>query len=175
MDDTPAARRDDIDLDSLLHDWSLSATDLLEIGRTRGPEGRLWTALHLCSLRQTGRFVEDPERIPHEAVIHLAHQIGIEPPARLLPLHRQATDSAVRARVRDHLGFATFSPEAEARLRDRLADLATDGLGTADLIERAEVLLLAARIILPSRTALERLVLSVNRQALQTLFTSFVA
>ena len=170
MGDMPDAKRDDLDLDSILHEWSLSTDDLLEIDRTRGPESRLWTALHLCSLRQTGRFAEDPGRIPQEAVVHLAHQIGIEPPARLLSLHRQATDSAVRARVREHLGFAAFSPDAEARLTGRLAEFAPDGLGTADLVQRAEVLLLADRIILPSRTTLERLVLSVNRQALEALF-----
>jgi len=168
MDDLSTSRCDDLDPDALLHDWSLSAADLVEIDRTRGPENRLWTALHLCSLRQTGRFAEDPEQIPHEAIIHLAHQIGIEPPVRLVPLHRQATDSAVRARVRSYLGFTAFSSDAEAHLTGRLADLATDGLGTADLVERAEVLLLAEHIMLPSRTALERLVLSVNRRALHT-------
>lgn len=109
MGDTPAAQRDDIDLDSILHDWSLSAADLLEIDRTRGSECRLWTALHLCSLRQTGRFAEDQERIPHEAIIHLAHQIGIEPPARLLSLHRQATDNIVRARVRGTISVSRRS------------------------------------------------------------------
>ena len=171
MDDLSTSRCDDLDPDALLHDWSLSAADLVEIDRTRGPENRLWTALHLCSLRQTGRFAEDPEQIPHEAIIHLAHQIGVEPPVRLVPLHRQATDSVVRARVRSYLGFTAFSSDAEAHLTGRLADLATDGLGTADLVERAEVLLLAEHIMLPSRTALERLVLSVNRRALQTLFT----
>jgi len=170
MGDTPSARRDDSDPDSVLHEWSLSAADLREIDRTRGPEGRLWTALHLCSLRQSGRFVEDAQRVSHEAVIHVAQQIGLEPPAQLLSLHRQATDSAVRARVRDHLGFAAFSPDAAARLTDRLADFATDGLGTVELIERAQALLLADRIILPSPGALERLVLSVNRQALERLF-----
>lgn len=174
MGDTPTTRRDDLDLDSVLDDWSLSAADLREIDRTRSLESRLWTALHLCSLRQTGRFAEDPERIPHEAIVYLAHQIGIEPPARLLSLHRQATDSAIRTRVQDYLGFAAFSPEAQARLTARLADIAIDALGTAILVERAERLLLADRITLPSRTALERLVLSVNRHALQTLFIRIV-
>lgn len=70
MGDMPDAKRDDIDLDSILHDWSLSTADLLEIDRTRGPESRLWTALHLCSLRQTGRFAEDPGRIPL-SLIHI--------------------------------------------------------------------------------------------------------
>ena len=37
------AARDEVDLDVLLRDWSLTKSDLLEIQRARG-QGRLWTA-----------------------------------------------------------------------------------------------------------------------------------
>jgi len=113
--------RDEADLDALLRDWSLTEGDLREIHRARG-EGRLWTALHVCSLRRTGRFVDDAEPIPHETIVHLANQIGIDPPVRLTALSRQPTDSAIRAQVPDYLGFAAFSAEAETRLMDSFAD-----------------------------------------------------
>ena len=58
------AARDEVDPDALLRDWSLAKGDLDEVRRARGL-GRLWTALHLCSLRRTGRFADAPERIPH--------------------------------------------------------------------------------------------------------------
>ena len=166
--------QDEADLDVLLRDWSLTKGDLREIHRARS-EGRLWTALHLCSLRRTGRFADDPERIPHEAIVHLAGQIGIHPPARLAVLPRQATDSAIRNRVRAYLGFVPFSADAEARLAASLAELALDGLGSAELVERAEAFLLTARVVLPARAALERLVASLNRQALEALFTRIAA
>jgi len=162
--------RDEVDPDALLRDWSLTQGDLQQIHLARG-QGRLWTALHLCSLRRTGRFADDPARIPQEAIVYVAGQIGIEAPARLAVPRRQATDSTIRARVRAYLGFATFSEDAESRLLDSLADLARDGLGSAELIERAESLLLTARVVLPARAALERLVLSLNRRALDALFT----
>ena len=168
------AARDEVDPDALLRDWSLAKGDLDEVRRARGL-GRLWTALHLCSLRRTGRFADAPERIPHEAVVHLAQQIGIDPPARLTALPRQASDSAVRARVREHLGFVPFSSDAEAGLKDSLATLTLDGLGSAELVERAEAFLLTARVVLPARTALERLVASLNRQALDVLFSRIAA
>ena len=168
------AARDEADLDALLRDWSLTKSDLDEIQRARG-RGRLWTALHLCSLRRTGRFADDPERIPHEAIVHLAQQIDIHPPPRLSALPRQASDSAIRARVREYLGFVPFSADAEARLKDSFAKLTLDGLGLAELVERAEAFLLTARIVLPARTALERLVASLNRQALDALFTRIAA
>ena len=156
------AARDEADLDALLRDWSLSQGDLDEIRRARGL-GRLWTALHLCSLRRTGRFADAPERIPHEVIAHLAQQIDIHPPARLSALPRQASDSAIRARVREYLGFVPFSADDEARLNDSLAELTLDGLGSAELVERAEAVLLTARVVLPARGALERLVASLNR------------
>jgi hypothetical protein len=78
--------------------------------------------------------------------------------------------------VRAHLGFVPFSAEAEARLTGSLApELTLDGLGSADLVERAEAFLLAARVVLPARAALERLVVSLNRQALGVLFTRISA
>ncbi|MGO9552369.1 DUF4158 domain-containing protein, partial [Mycobacterium sp.] len=168
------AARDEADLDALLRDWSLTKSDLNEIQHVRGL-GRLWTALHLCSLRRTGRFADDPERIPHEAIVHLAQQIAIHPPARLSVLSRQASDSAIRTRVREHLGFVPFSADAEARLKDSLAELALDRLGAAELVERTEAFLLTARVILPARAALERLVASLNRQALEALFARIAA
>ena len=170
----PDAAPKEADPDALLHDWSLTQADLPQIQLARG-EGRLWTALQLCSLRRRGRFVDDPERVPHEAIVYLARQLGVSPPARLTAPRRQASDSAIRARVRAYLGFVVFSAEAEARLMDSLADLALDGLGSAELVARAESLLLAARVVLPARAALERLVLSLNRRALEALFTRIAA
>jgi hypothetical protein len=103
--------------------------------------------------------------------VHLAGQIGIHPPAGLAILPRQATDSAIRSRARKYLGFVPFAADAEARLTASLAELALDGLGSAELVERAEAFLLAAHVVLPARAALERLVASLNRQALEALFT----
>jgi hypothetical protein len=77
--------------------------------------------------------------------------------------------------VREYLGFVPFSADAEARLKDSFAELTLDGLGWAELVERVEAFLLTARIVLPARTALERVVASLNRQALDALFTRIAA
>ena len=170
-----AASPDEGDLDQILNDWALAEADLEAIRHARGSDTRLWTALHLCSLRRTGRFLDDPTQTPQSAVIHLTHQLGDVPPIRLLALSRPATDSAIRARVRDHLGFVPFSADAQSRLEVDLAALATDGLGLPDLIQRAEASLFAAKVILPARTALERLVTSTTRQALNRLYNGIAA
>jgi hypothetical protein len=166
MAEPPATSLDDADPDQILNDWTLTAVDLEEIGRARGPDNRLWMALHLCSLRRTGRFTDTPETVPQGAVAHLARQLAIVPPAQLALLDRQPTDSAIRARVRDHLGFVPFSLAAQNRLETELAGMASDGLGGTDLLRRAEAILYAAKIVLPAASTLERLVASINRQAL---------
>ena len=166
---------EEIDPDRILNDWALDEADLREVMRARGPDNRLWTALHLCGVRRTGRFIDDPEQVPRDAVIHLARRLGIDPPARLASLARQPTDSAIRARVRDHLGFTVFSTDAQNRLETDLSAVAADGLTTADLIQRAEASLSAAKVILPARTTLERLVAAITRQALNGLFNRLAA
>ncbi|MBF0393960.1 MAG: Tn3 family transposase [Alphaproteobacteria bacterium] len=166
---------DEADPDRLLFDWSLSEADLQEIRRARGGDNRLWTALHLCNLRRTGRFVDDVEQVPHDAVIHLVRQLGAAFPVRLAPLARQPTDSAIRARVRVHLGFVPFSVDSQDRLEADLSGVAADGSAAADLVQRAEALLCAAKVVLPARPTLERLVASIVRQALERLYNSIAA
>ncbi|MFL5335734.1 MAG: Tn3 family transposase [Geminicoccaceae bacterium] len=175
MAERPATAPEEGGPDRLLHDWSLTVADLQEIDRARSPDNRLWTALHLCSLRQTGRFLDDAHQVPQGATIHIARQLDIPAPARLTGLTRQATDSAIRVRVRDHLGFTSFSADAQDRLEAELSEVAADGLMAADLIQRAEASLHAAKVVLPARTTLERLVASITRQTLDRLFTRIAA
>ena len=64
----PDAAPKEADPDALLHDWSLTQADLPQIQLARG-EGRLWTALQLCSLRRSGRFVDEMcERLKERGV-----------------------------------------------------------------------------------------------------------
>ena len=67
--------------------------------------------------------------------------------------------------LRDHLGFTMFSTDAQNRLETDLSAVAADGLTTADLILRAEASLFAAKVILPARTTLERLVAAMGGTA----------
>ena len=67
---------EEIDPDRILNDWALDEADLREVMRARGPDSRLWTALHLCGVRRTGRFIDDPAQVPRER----PHSSG--PPAR---------------------------------------------------------------------------------------------
>lgn len=175
MAETSATSLDEGDPDQILNDWALTPADLEQIRRARSRDSRLWAALHLCSLRRTARFLDDLEQVPRGAVTYLARQLADTPPVHLQSLPRPATDSAIRARVRDHLGFSPFSIDAQNRLEAELSEAAADGVALADLIQRAEDLLRTAKVILPARTALDRLVTSINRQALNRLYTDIAA
>ena len=175
MAEPPATSQEETDPDQILNDWALTAADIGEIRHARGSDSRLWVALHLCTLRRTGRFLDAPEIVPQGAISHLAHQLGITPPVRLALLDRQPTDSAIRARVRDHLGFVPFAPTVQNQLETELAGVACEGLGNADLLRRAEATLYAAKVVLPAVSTLERLVASIIRQALERLFIRIAA
>ena len=175
MAETPTTGPDEGDPDRILNDWALTAADVREIARARGPDNRLWTALHLCSLRRTGRFLDDPAAVPRGAVVHLARQLGIEAPTRFGGPARQPTDSAIRARVRDHLGFVSFSATVQRRLETELSAIAVDGLASADLLRRAEAWLSAATVVLPAPSTLDRLIASITRRALDGLYTRIAA
>jgi hypothetical protein len=56
---------EEVDPDRILNDWALDEADLREVMRARGPDSRLWTALHLCGLRRTGRFAAPVRPAPH--------------------------------------------------------------------------------------------------------------
>ena len=86
MDDPSATCLEEADPDQILNDWALTAADLEGIRHARRSDNRLWTALHLCCLRRTGRFLDDPTQAPQSVIIHLSRRLGDEPPARLLPL-----------------------------------------------------------------------------------------
>jgi TnpA family transposase len=67
--------------ESLVRYWTLSATDLAEIGRRRRDRNRLGFALQLCALRYPGRLLRPGELVPAEALRFVAEQLGAEPAA----------------------------------------------------------------------------------------------
>ena len=109
------AAQDEADLDVLLRDWSLTKGIFR---KSIAPAARVAYGPRCICAVCVGPVASPmiPNASRHEAIVHLAGQIGIHPPVRLAVLPRQATDSAIRHRVRAYLGFVPFSADAEARL-----------------------------------------------------------
>jgi uncharacterized protein DUF4158 len=65
--------------EELARDWTLSAADLEEVRKGRGPEHRQRFAVQLCALRALGRFVDDFAKVPVRIANHIGRQLGLPP------------------------------------------------------------------------------------------------
>src|SRR5260370_8038526 len=157
--------------EDLVHSWTLSARDQVEVLRCRGEANRRRFAVQLCTLRAYGRFL--PEAVPTPVAItnHLARQLDL--PLVLFgdlpePL---ATQTEPLQRIRASLGWQPSVDAARARLTHWLTQRATDDILPRDLVERAEQILRIWQIVLPARSTLDALVVSVTAHVQDALYT----
>src|ERR1051325_9469358 len=86
-------------VEELARDWSLSATDLVEVRRCRGDDNRRRFALQLCTLRTYGRFLDTYHQVPLTILTHLTRQLALPPVLFLTDSEREATDSDHQERI----------------------------------------------------------------------------
>src|SRR5262245_52147282 len=110
--------------EELIRDWTLSDRDLDEVRRCRRASNRLRFALQLCILRHYGRFVPDFSTVPVRIANHLGRQLDLAPVLFVESPGREATDLMHEQRIREYLGFQSFTPEVRQRLERELAERA---------------------------------------------------
>lgn len=161
--------------EDLVHSWTLSARDQVEVLRCRGEANRRRFAVQLCTLRAYGRFLPEAAPTPVAITNHLARQLDL--PLVLfgdLP-ERLATETEQLQRIRAYLGWQPFDDAARTRLTHWLTQRATDDILPRDLVERAEQILRIWQIVLPARSTLDALVVSVTAHVQDALYTRIAA
>lgn len=157
--------------EDLVHYWTLSARDHGEVLRCRGDVNRRRFAVQLCTLRAYGRFLPEATPAPVAITNYLARQLDLplvlfgEAPERL------ATETDQLQRIRAYLGWQPFDDEARTRLTRWLTQRATDDVLPSELVARAEQILRAWQIVLPARSTLTELVVSVTARVQEELYT----
>jgi hypothetical protein len=73
---------------------------------------QLRSAVQLCTLRATGRFVADYGRVPLEVLSYLTQQLSLDPVLSPSNPGRPATTTAQFGRIRQHLGWQEFDGAA---------------------------------------------------------------
>lgn len=165
---------DDPGQEELLQFWTLSARDRAEVMRCRGDANRRRFAVQLCTLRAYGRFLPQATSAPVAITNYLARQLELplvlfaEVPGRL------ATETEQLQRIRDYLGWSPFDAQAQQRLVHWLRQRATDDLLPIDLVSRAEDMLRSWHIVLPARSTLEELVVSITAGVQDMVYTRIV-
>lgn len=161
--------------EDLVQYWTLSARDQAEVRRCRGEANRRRFAVQLCTLRAYGRFLPEATPTPVTITNHLARQLDL--PLVLfgdLP-ERLATETEQLQRIRAYLGWQPFDDAARMRLTHWLTQRATDDILPRDLVERAEHILRLWQIVLPARSTLDTLVVSVTAHVQDALYTRIAA
>jgi TnpA family transposase len=161
--------------EELARDWTLSEADMAELRRSRGEQHRRRFALQLCTLRNTGRFLDDYRSVPLRIINHIGCQLELPPVLWVEEPERHATESAYEERIRQYLGYRTFDQSVQEQLKRSLEKRAAEGLLPVELLHRAEAELRAWRVVLPAASTLERLVSSVASQAQQETFERVAA
>src|ERR1700752_4258717 len=88
----------------------LSDADQQLINRQREPHTRLGFALQLCALRYLGFAPDDLHTTPEEAVLYVAHQLGVPAAAIHTYGQRVKTRTTHFQQVQVYLGFRTATP-----------------------------------------------------------------
>ncbi len=99
--------------EELARDWTLSAADLEEVRKGRGPEHRQRFAVQLCALRALGRFVDNFAKVPVRIANHISRQLGLPPWLFIAEPERPATASEQEQRIREYLGCRAFDAQAQ--------------------------------------------------------------
>ena len=157
-------------VEELARDWTLSATDLVEVRRCRGDDNRRRFALQLCTLRTYGRFLDTSHHVPLTILTHLNRQLELPPVLFLTDSEREATDSDHQERIRHYLGYHSFDEHRQEQLERWLEARATEGALPLDLLPQAKRQLRSWQVVLPAVSTLERVVASVVARAQQELF-----
>ena len=154
--------------DQLARHFHLDDVDRAFVSEHRGDHNRLGVAVQLGSVRLLGAFLDDPAAAPASAVRFAADQLSIAGSADLMAIYG-ASEGRWRhgSRIRERYGYRAFTDSGVAfRLNRFLYALCWTGTDRPSaLFDRAVSWLLAAKVLLPGLSILERAVARVRSRA----------
>ena len=157
--------------EEMVRDWTLSESDKQEVGKYR----RLFRpiiAVQLCAIRLYGRFLSEANDLSPRIINYLNGQLGLPPSLVVKVPNREATYIKHRRNILSYLGFRKFDEEAQIKLKAWIEQQAHQGELPDELLQRSERRLLADRIVLPGRSVLKRLAISVCSKVHEQIFES---
>jgi len=162
-------------LDRYFH---LDAADRALVDARRGAHNRLGFAVQLGTVRFLGTFLPDPTDVPGPVVAYAAAELDIADPGVLKAYaQRRSTQWEHAEQIQRAYGYRNFSdPDVQAELTGWLAARARTSADRASvLFDLATARLVAAKVLLPGSSLLERLVAGAREQAAQQLHAELAA
>ncbi len=146
--------------EEMIKDWTITEDDKKEVTRYRS-NFRLFIAIQICSVRLYGRFLTDVNHLSPRIISYINSQLDLSPSLSINTPNREATFSEQRKNILAYLRFSKYDDKAQLKIKTWLKQQAKQGFLPDNLIERAEQYLLNSKIILPGRSVIERLTVSV--------------
>ena len=154
--------------DQLARHFHLDDADRAFVAEHRGDHNRLGVAVQLGALRLTGAFFDDLAEVPGVVVRYAADQLAVRDHAKALAIYG-ASEGRWRhgPRIRERYGYRQFTDAGVGfRLNRFLYALCWTGTDRPSvLFDRAAAWLVAAKVLLPGLTVLERQVARVRSRA----------
>lgn len=154
--------------DQLARHFHLDDIDRAFVSEHRGDHNRLGVAVQLGSVRLLGTFLDDPASAPAAVVRYAADQLSIGGSADLMAIYGVSEGRWRHGfRIRERYGYRAFTDSGVAfRLNRFLYALCWTGTDRpSPLFDRAVSWLLAAKVLLPGLSILERTVARVRSRA----------
>ena len=150
----------------LIHDSSLTQTDLAKIAQCRGDPQRLGFAYQLGFVRVFQRFpVQQPLEICEELLSFIALQTGIDGDRLSDYASWQQGVSRHQIRIQEYLGLRSFDPDQARGLEQFLYEESCRLEQTAALLARAREYLKQERTVFPAESVLRRIIGEQRKKA----------
>jgi TnpA family transposase len=159
--------------DQLARHFHLDDADRAFVAEHRGDHNRLGVAVQLGSVRLLGAFLDDPTEAPACVVRHAADQLAIGGCMEAIAAYAASAGRWRHGpRIRERYGYRWFADAPVSfRLNRFLYALCWTGTDRPSvLFDRATAWLIAAKVLLPGLSVLERAVARVRSRAADHLF-----
>lgn len=131
---------------------------------------RLYFAIQLCSLRQTGKYIKYCSEIPSDIINYLTKQLDLPPTLIVNEPSRRKTISTQRQGLLSYLQFDRYEGLIIASFESWIEAEARQGKLPNELNFEAQSSLLKNKIVLPGKSVLDRTIVSICNKVHSEMF-----
>lgn len=153
----PLNLSDNFSDEEMVRDWTLSASDIVEIKKYK-KSVRLYIAIQLCCIRMYGRFFQRVNDLSIKIINYLNTQLGLPANLTVEISTRKATTSMYHRNILSHLGFNKFDDTAQKQLENWVLLKVKQGKLPDELFEEAQAYLLTNHTLLPGASTIDKII-----------------
>ncbi len=166
---------DNISEQELVRNYTLTASDLVQIQLQREEHNRLGYAVQMAYLRFPGRPMQPGESIPYSLLAYLAAQLHLSPRVFTLYAKRDTTRREHAVRIQKYLKLRSLTVQYEHTFRKLLLPKAVQTGSNIAVVTALLEEMRARKIIIPAMSTVEKVAYSIQEEARRLLFAELTA